>query len=215
MKKYISVAALAISLLLFGVLTEAKATVTALALDGKGWISQDVFHQIDASTGFTIVTSTFTDTRNKFAVTFDSPTSSFPWSAKFRAPTGEDLGVGHYENLVGYTATPLTSFGAAVSGGGHGNATYGGYVNILEIVFSGNNVISFAADGYQTTADDGVTSGPLNEYERYSVRFNSNIPLTPLSEITTWSSDINAIPEPSMLALPLPFVGMFTWRRRR
>ncbi|MBC7981688.1 hypothetical protein H7X65_01275 [Candidatus Parcubacteria bacterium] len=203
MKKYISAVSVAIltSLLLFGILTEAKAAVTVLSVGGPGWIGQNLEQMIGPGTGYTIVTNSFTGTKNKISISLENPSGGL-WNTQFRGAAGQDIGLGVTDNVIKYNASPTTIAGLNISGGGHGNTTVSGYFDVKEIVFSGTTVTKLAIDGFQ------ITDGDPNDWAKFSFRFNSDVAITSLSSIV-------AIPEPSMLALFLPFVGMLTLRRKR
>lgn len=105
------------------------------------------------------------------ATNFTSPTSSQFWYLDLAVPEGQLLAPGFYGNATRFPFEEADAPGLSLYGDGRGDNRSSGYFDILEISYSGSQLLSLAADfvQYDELNMNAVSSG--------SVRFNSDIPI--------------------------------------
>ena len=93
------------------------------------------------------------------------------WYLDLAVPEGQLLAPGLYTNATRYPFELSDAAGLSLFGDGRGDNTSTGYFDILEIAYSGNQLMSLAADfvQYDEFNPQSISSG--------SIRFNSNIPI--------------------------------------
>lgn len=129
----------------------------------------------------------FSSTNFDQGVTINYDDGNF-WSFDFAAPSydpvantndGQQLVAKFYDNATRFPFNSPTRSGMDISGNGRGNNQLSGWFNVLEAVYGTDGVVErFAVDFRQYDENLDQTGPSLYG----SLRFNSDIPLTPVPE---------------------------------
>jgi len=166
--------------LLFSVCASA-APITALYLTGsaKSYVVGVQTITITPSDGFTFTPTMGTNfygvTGPNYVEMAVTNFANFPnyqfWYLDLAVPEGQLLAPGLYSNATRFPFEAADEPGLSLYGDGRGDNRSTGYFDILEIAYSGNQLISLAADfvQYDEFNPQSISSG--------SIRFDSDIPI--------------------------------------
>lgn len=160
---------------------------TVLAFTGKGYITQNKTFLLTESAGYTVqVTNGWYPNggKSEIAFSFDNFSSAGNtswWRAVFAAPEGETLVSGkEYLGAVRYPFAETRQSSMDISGDGRGSNQVLGSFTILELTWTPDNQVATAAVDFLH-----FTEGNSEQCTQGSLRYNSDIPVSPIPEPTT------------------------------
>lgn len=142
--------------------------VTAFYYYGAGYVSEDSSGLYNSANGDTIGASVNYDGGVSLSI---NGTNDW-WDLDFAAPASAPLTTGTYLGAARFPFQSSSQPGLSFDGDGCGDNTLTGYFTVLDIVYNGSTVVSFAADFVQ------YDEGSLTSWNVGSIRYNSTVPLT-------------------------------------
>jgi hypothetical protein len=133
-----------------------SAGKTRILFESDGWISTP-----RVSEGGKII-----------SIGIENPKKKDYWHLEFAAPQGAVISKGSFKDAMRYPFQPKGLPGLSFSGCHRGCNELAGEFTVLEAVFEGSRVISFAVDFIQ------YEEGMKEKWNKGSVRYNSRVPLS-------------------------------------
>ncbi len=197
MKAFHTIVVVLFTALFFTLTSTSTRAATVMVVQGSGMFSQDPTFMEEGSGWSFFQKPTFAGETRFWSFTATPDTGGFSWGVAFGAPHDQPrLSPGLYLGVTSDVAPVSWGPSLSLSGEGHGATTHDGWFEVLEITWSPD------FSRVESAAIDFVWGRSNSVLEtRGSLRWNSDIPLSP-------------VPEPSGLALA-GGVGCLTLLRRR
>lgn len=150
----------------------------------QSWVGYGQTVSVTPAMGFDFTASRNFDNGVSFAINDFATNLNFQatrwWHLDFSAPLDAPLSVGNYARATRWPFQATDAPGLNFDGNGRGNNTLTGSFQILEATYAASGeVLTFAADFRQY--DEGVQGW----WNMGSIRYNSDIPISPIPEPST------------------------------